>query len=223
LDITRRNLLIAGGAVVVVAAGGYYFWSRDSGPALPSGGRGVTQADLLQPGPLPEMALGDPNAPVTVVEYASMTCPHCATFHVQTYPEIKKRYIDTGKVRFVFREFPLDQLAAAGFMLARCAGEDRYFPMVEALFEQQRTWAQSEDPLARLFAVARQAGFTQRTFEECLANQELLDKIATVRQRASEVYGVNSTPTFFINGKIERGDMTIEGMSKAIDSYLSEG
>lgn len=224
MDTSRRNLLIAAAAIVVVAAAGYVIWSGQESPPGPGKTPIFTEADLLQPGALPEMALGDPKAPVTIIEYASMTCPHCARFHAEVYPEIKTRYIDSGKVRFIFREFPLDQLAAAGFMLARCADDDKYFPLVETLFEQQRTWAvTNEDPLPRLFNVVKQAGFTQQSFEQCLANQELLDKIVAVRQRGAEVFGVGSTPTFFINGKVERGEMTLDAMSKAIDSYLPQG
>ena len=109
-------------------------------------------ADLMKPNPLGEMALGDEKAPITVIEYASMTCPHCAHFSETTFPELKKRYIDTGKVRFMFREFPLDQLAAAGFILARCAGPDKYFPLIETLFAQQRDWV-VQKPLAPLMAI----------------------------------------------------------------------
>jgi protein-disulfide isomerase len=165
------------------------------------------------------MALGDEKAPVTIIEYASMTCPHCATFHEKTYPELKKRYIDTGKVRFIFREFPLDPLAAAGFMLARCAGPDKYFPLVETLFAKQREWV-VQKPLAPLLAIAKQAGFTQESFEQCLANQKVLDGIDNVRQRAVQKLNVSSTPTFFINGKIVRGAMTIEDIEKEIGPYL---
>ena len=176
-------------------------------------------ADLMVAGPLGEMALGAENAPVTIIEYASMTCPHCATFHEKTYPELKKRYIDTGKVRFIFREFPLDPLAAAGFMLARCAGKDKYFPLIETLFQKQREWV-VQKPLAPLLAIAKQAGFTQESFEKCLANQQVLDGIDNVRQRAVQKLNVSSTPTFFINGKIARGALSIEEIEKQIEPYL---
>jgi protein-disulfide isomerase len=173
----------------------------------------------MKAGPLGEMALGDPKAPVTVIEYASMTCPHCATFHNTTYPELKKRYIDTGKVRFIFREFPLDQLAAAGFMLARCAGPDKYFPMIETLFAQQQTWV-VQRPLQPLLTIARQAGFTEQTFNACLANQQMLDGIESIRQRAIKQFKVQSTPTFFINGTSYPGALSIDDMAKVIDPYL---
>lgn len=221
LVMSRRHLLIGTAALAVVAAGGlgYYFASGSKpGAPRPAPGGGGT-ADLMAAGPLSEQVLGDANAPVTIIEYASMTCPHCAHFHETTYPELKKRYIDTGKVKFIFREFPLDQLAAAAFMLARCAGSDNYFPMIETLFQQQRDWA-VQNPVPPLFGVAKQAGFTQQKFEECLTNQKLLEDIETVRNRGAEKYGVNSTPTFFINGKIFRGALTIEEIDKEIQPYL---
>lgn len=181
-----------------------------------------SQADLMQPGPLPEMVLGADNAPVTMVEYASMTCSHCAAFHKETFPKLKSQYIDTGKIRFIFREFPLDPLAAGAFMLARCAGnenKDRYFALVDTLFSQQKDWV-VQKPLPPLQAIAKQAGMTEQAFEQCLANQQVLDGIEQVRQRASDKLGVNSTPTFFINGKIQRGALSMEQIEKEVQPYL---
>ena len=175
--------------------------------------------ELMQTGPLGEKALGNADAPVTLIEYASMTCSHCANFAVKVYPTLKSRYIDTGKVRYLLREFPLDPLAAAGFMLARCAG-DKYYEVTEALFQTQQRWAFARDPLPQLLAVAKQLGFTQQSFDECLANQKVLDGIDWVRQRGAEKFGVNSTPTFFINGTIHRGEMTLEETEKVIQPYL---
>jgi protein-disulfide isomerase len=176
-------------------------------------------ADLMAPNPLGEMAIGDEKAPITVIEYASMTCPHCAHFSETTFPELKKRYIDTGKVRFMFREFPLDQLAAAGSILARCAGPDKYFPLIETLFAQQRDWV-VQKPLAPLMAIAKQAGLTQQAFETCLDNRELLEGIEKVRNQASEKLGVNSTPTLFVNGKRLPGALSIEDLEKEFAQYL---
>jgi protein-disulfide isomerase len=175
--------------------------------------------DLMRPNPLGEMAMGDEKAPITVIEYASMTCPHCAHFSEATFPELKKRYIDTGKVRFLFREFPLDQLAAAGFILARCAGPDKYFPLIETLFAQQRDWV-VQKPLQPLMAIAKQAGLSQEAFETCLDNKEMLEGLEKVRNQASEKFGVNSTPTFFVNGKRLAGALSIEEMEKEFAPYL---
>ncbi|NWG26573.1 MAG: DsbA family protein [Pseudorhodoplanes sp.] len=178
-----------------------------------------TPADLAVEGPLGDIVMGSADAPVTIIEYASMTCGHCANFSEKTFPELKKRYIDTGKVKYILREFPLDPLAAAGFMLARCAGNDKYYPLVEALFAQQKQWA-VQKPIEPLMAIAKQAGFTQESFNACLSNQKILEGIEATRARASEKLGVNSTPTFFINGKVFRGDMSIETMEKEIQPYL---
>ena len=220
--LSRRHLLLAGAALVAVAAAGgasYWYFSRPgAAQAEASAGADVPMADLMVPGPLGDHVLGSADAPVTIVEYASMTCPHCAHFHETTYPEMKKKYIDTGKVRFIFREFPLDALAAAGSMLARCAGKDKYFPMIETLYSQQREWV-VQKPLAPMLGIAKQAGFTQQSFDECLANQQVLSAIEEGRNRATKL-GVNSTPTFFINGKIIRGALTPEELDKQVAPYL---
>lgn len=182
----------------------------------------VDLAELAKPGPDGDVALGSDKAPVTIIEYASMTCPHCAHFSTATFPELQKRYIDTGKVRFIFREFPLDALAAAGFMLARCAGKDKFLPVIEALFAKQPEWM-VQKPVPPLMEIAKQFGFSQESFNQCLANQQVLDNIHAVRDRGSEKLGVNSTPTFFINGKKLVGDQSIDQLAKEIDPYLKEG
>jgi protein-disulfide isomerase len=190
-------------------------------PAPPSQGA-IPMPEMMAPGGLPDMAMGSADAPVTIVEYASMTCPHCAHFQDVTFPELKKRYIDTGKVRYILREFPLDSLAAAAFMLARCAGKDdssKYFALVDTLFAKQREWA-VEKPLPPLLAIAKQAGFTEKTFDECLSNQKILDGIEAVRQRAIDKFKVHATPTFFVNGTAHDGALSIEEMAKVIDPYL---
>jgi protein-disulfide isomerase len=147
-----------------------------------------------------------------------MTCPHCAAFHATTLPELKKRYIDTGKVRFIFREFPLDQLALAAFLLARCAGPDKYFPMIDTLFQQQKEWV-TQRPLPPLLAIAKQAGMSEQQFNECLQNQKLIDGLEEVRQRAMKL-NVQSTPSFFVNGNLLKGAFTIEDFEKAMAPYL---
>ena len=219
LTITRREFLE--GAAALALIGGITAATGQDRLSLvtPAAAQTIPMADLLAPGSLPDQVLGAAEAPVTIVEYASMTCSHCAAFHDKTYPELKKRYIDTGKVRFIFREFPLDPLAAAGFMLARCAGDGKYFPMVETLFHQQREWA-VQKPLPPLQAIAKQAGLTQESFEQCLANQKLLEDIEKVRERATAKFGVSSTPTFFINGKKVSGALSIEDLEKEIQPYL---
>jgi protein-disulfide isomerase len=215
VKITRREFSLSASTGSLAVAG-----LAVAGLAVPALVPALAQApaDLMAPGPLPEMSLGDDKAPVTMVEYASMTCPHCAAFHAQTYPELKKKYIETGKMRFIFREFPLDQLAAAAFMLARCAGPERYFPMIEVLFSKQRDWA-VRAPLAPLLTISKQAGLSEQAFNDCLKDQKLLDSIEEIRQRGTQ-YGVQSTPTFFINGKLFRGNGTLADLEKEIEPYL---
>ncbi|MBX3569980.1 MAG: DsbA family protein [Rhizobiaceae bacterium] len=187
--------------------------------AVPEASGTVDMAKLLEPGSLPDMVIGKADAPVTMVEYASMTCPHCAHFHETTLPEIKTKYIDTGKVRLILREFPFDPRAEAGFMLARCSG-DNYFPMVDVLFKQQQSWAGAENARDALLQIAKLAGFTQEKFESCLTDQKLLDEIRSVRTRGADEFKVDSTPTFFINGKQYKGALSVEEASAIIDSLL---
>ena len=179
----------------------------------------VDMDKLLEEGGLPEKVLGEADAPVTIVEYASMTCGHCANFHKNTLPAIKEKYIDTGKVRLIFREFPFDPRAEAGFMLARCS-DDKYFAMVDTLFRQQDNWARAEDAVGALSQLSKLAGFSQESFEACLTDQKLLDDIRAVRTRGAEEFGVDSTPTFFINGNKYAGSMSVDEMSAIIDSML---
>ena len=161
----------------------------------------VPVAELMKPAELPDIAIGNADAPVTVVEYSSLTCPHCAAFQAKVFPAFKVKYVDTGKVRFVSREFPLDALAAAGSMLARCIDKDKAFAFIETLFATQSQWAGGTDQKAKLFEVAKQAGFTQASFEVCLTDQVLLDKIQGIAKRADEAFGIEGTPSFFANGK----------------------
>jgi protein-disulfide isomerase len=205
---------------VLVGAAGILL-PRVARPAKADDG-GIDQAELAKASPDGDVVLGSDKAPVTIIEYASMTCPHCAHFSTTTFPELQKRYIDTGKVRFIFREFPLDALAAAGFMLARCEGNDKFMPIVETLFAKQPEWMVKE-PIPPLQSIAKQFGYTEQSFNQCLANQKVLDAIQDVRDRAAGKLGVNSTPTFFINGKRFVGDQSIEALAKEIDPQLKEG
>ncbi len=179
-------------------------------------------ADVAKPVSLPDMALGPKDATVTITEYASMTCPHCAAFTENVFPKLKKEYIDTNKIRFVFREFPLDIKAAAGSMLARCIAKDdsgKYFAVVDMLFRQQMDWAlkNTTETLAR---IGKQAGLSQQQVEDCLKDQALLDKIAADQKYANEVLKVNSTPTFFLNGEMMKGEQSFEEFDKRIKSLL---
>lgn len=211
-------------ALTIAAATAAGFLSLSAGNSFaqkPTGPAEVSVEELMKPTDLEDVALGPKDAKVTIVEYASMTCGHCQKFATNVFPQIKTKYIDTGKVRFINREFPLDNLAAAASMLARCAGGDKIFPMVETLFEKQADWAFTQgNPVPKLFDIAKQAGFTQESFDKCLTDQKLLDSITNQRKRASETFGVSATPTFFINGKRLTETPTIEAFDKVLEPLL---
>jgi protein-disulfide isomerase len=211
LRITRREFVVSTAAVL--AAGALF------GPTPPAFAQGPSVEELMRPGPLPDLVLGKADAPVTIVEYASMTCPHCANFHKTTYPALKAKYIDNGKVRFIFREFPLDDLAVAASMLARCAGGDKSMALIDVLFASQDKWAVRE-PIPALLQIAKQAGFTQASFDECLKDQKLYNNILAMRERGAKEFKVESTPTLFVNGKLQKGGATIEELDKLIQPLL---
>lgn len=188
--------------------------------AAPASADTIETAALLQPGPLGDVWLGPADAKCTIIEYASMTCPHCAKFHKETWPELRARYVDTGKVRFVLREFPLDPLATAGFMLARCEGDKMYYPITDLLFDQQPAWAFTQKPVDNLEQLLKQAGYTKDKFEACLKNEKIYAGINATKQRGLDVMKVDSTPTFFINGTRYTGEMTLEAMEKVIKPIL---
>jgi protein-disulfide isomerase len=179
-------------------------------------------SDVAKPVSLPDMELGPAKASVTITEFASMTCPHCAAFNETVFPKIKSEYVDTGKVRYVFREFPLDIKAAAGSMLARCIAKDdagKYFAVIDMLFRQQNDWV-VKNTTETLTRIGKQAGLSQQAVEDCLKDQALLDKIAADQKYASDVLKVDSTPTFFINGEKIKGETSFEEFDKRIKALL---
>lgn len=214
--ITRRDTLTLAGLGLAAAA-----LQPSLSPAALA--EEANLASLMEPGPLGDVWLGPKDAKVTIIEYASMTCSHCAAFHRQTWPALKERYVDTGKVRFTLREFPLDPLATAAFMLARCDGDAKYYPITDLLFDQQGAWAfvqKPQSPVDALEQMLRQAGYGKEKFEGCLKDQKLYGAVNTVKQRGLETFKVDSTPTFFINGERYKGEMSIEGMEKVIRPIL---
>jgi protein-disulfide isomerase len=192
--------------------------------ALPSGAAQAQTSfpidQLMAPGPLPDLALGPADAKVTIIEYASMTCSHCAAFHETTWPALKTKYVDTGKVRFILREFPLDPLAAAAFMLARCAGPEKRNAIVDMLYTQQNAWAFGDKPLEALAGLVKVAGVSQADFDNCLKDQSLYDKVNQTRAHAAEAFKVNATPTFFVNGQELNGELPLEAFDKVIEPLL---
>ena len=176
---------------------------------------------LMAADELSELTLGNKDAKVTIVEYASMSCPACARFHRQTYPKLKEKYIDTGKILFVIREFPLNNLAAAGAMLARCAGTPaKSIAMIDVLFEKQQEWV-SDKAVEVLLKIAKQAGFTEESFNTCLQDDKLLAKLSRRRDKADKEFGVDATPSFFVNGKRMRTrNFSIETFDRVLEPLL---
>lgn len=182
----------------------------------------VDAAELLKPGPLPENILGKDDAPVTIVEYASLSCSHCANFHTKTFPMLKRDYIETGKVRLVFRDFPFDMVAMAGTMISRCAPKEKFFDLTATLFEQQQQWAFGNDPEKALRDLAYANGFTQESFDACLQRQDIYDGVIEVRRRGYETFSVDSTPTLIVNGVVYRGALSPAQMEAAIKPFLEK-
>jgi protein-disulfide isomerase len=216
----RQMLLGLAVAVVIAAAAIFYFVSRSQTELPPAGAAATAEpaiqsSDLMQAGPLGDMALGDPKAPNVIIEYASMTCSHCQRFNAEVFKPFKAKYIDTGKVYYIFRDFPLDAVATSAIMLAHCAPPERFFAIVDLLFEKQGEWAFVDDPKAALFNLTKQVGFTQETFDACLANQKILAGVNAVKDRGAK-FGVSATPTFFFNGKKQEGEQTLAGIDKLL-------
>jgi protein-disulfide isomerase len=202
--ISRRHLLLAGAALAALGA---------TTPAF-----ALDKAELMKPPALGDMALGaEEGAKVTIIEYASATCPHCAAYHKDAWKKLKAEYVDTKKIRYIFREFPTNDAALAAFMIARSAPKDAYFPLMDVFFETLETW--TKNPAEGLFNIARQAGFTQAKFDETLKNEALAKGILEIREGGSK-FGVEGTPSFFINGEKFDGERTFEAFKAAIDPFL---
>jgi protein-disulfide isomerase len=225
---TRRRVLelfaLAGATLAWLGPAGWLSQAfaqdakKDATPAKPDDKKADAKeekGDLAKPAALGDVALGPADAKVTIIEYASMTCTHCAHFHETTFPKLKQKYIDTGKVRFILREYPLDALAAAGFMIARCAGNDKYYAMTDLLFDKQDQWAFVDKPVDALEKLVKQAGFTQESFQACLKNKSIYDGVMATAKNG-QALGVSSTPTFFINGQMQRGALSIEDLDKIL-------
>ncbi len=219
--LNRPAIVTAAMTLLLVACGGA---SSDESTVANTGADPVENAGV---GALADMAVGDIDATVTVIEYASVTCPHCATFHETIFPTIKENYVDTGKIRFIFREFPTApaELSVVGSMLARCAadkgGNNAYFLVIDSLFKTQRTWIYGDSPRAELIKVAAQAGMDEAAFDACVRRQELVDLINKNVTEGSDRYNVNSTPSFIINGDL-RHFSNAEDFSAALDEALEK-
>lgn len=190
----------------------------DSEVAPPSSDESPTAREV----PLGDIVLGSADAPITVIEYASMTCSHCADFHKFAFKRLKENYVDTGKVRFVFREFPLDAYALQAAVLARCLGEDQYFEMVDTLFEEQLDWVTSKNISSSLRRYAREKGLSDDEYDSCQENQTLLKRLAARRVEGRETYGVRATPSLVIDGELYEGSRRFNDLAAFLDNILAQ-
>jgi len=174
------------------------------------------QQELMAPGPLGDRVLGKATAPVTVIEYVSLTCPHCANFQKTLFPRVKKEFIDTGKVRYIVREFPIGHMSGAAAIVNRCAPEDKYFFLLNQFLTRQPEWVSQEVRPDALYSVAKSSGMTRETFDKCLSNQTIIDGLTEVKQRGRQ-FGVIGTPTFFINGRKAQGEVTFDEIKSMIE------
>lgn len=186
-------------------------------------GAGVSATARAQavdvPAALADRVLGNPDAPVTIIDYSSLTCPHCADFHNTTLPQIKKEYLDTGKAKLIFRDFPFDQWALKASALARCAPKERYYPLLDVLFKQQNVWSRAADPAKALKQIGALAGVPEAAVDACWASKELTDGILQIQIDGSVKDKVEATPTFVINGKEKiSGAQPFAAFAKAIDA-----
>ena len=212
----RRLVLAAVFSVAALAAHGAL-----AATTAPEPDRTVDMAAVLKPGTLPELSIGDASG-VPMIEYGSLTCPHCAAFSREVLPELKKDYIDTGKVRFIFREFSRNPLDVAAFVLARCVGDDKAFAAIELLFSQQDKWAFVDKPLEPLIAAMRPAGLTHDQAMACLKDQSKVDAVAAVGKRATDEIKMNGTPTFVIDGKVYGGELSLDQLKAILDPLIKK-
>lgn len=203
--ITRRQALAMAGALAAAAA-------VLPAPFALAAGETVDDTDMV---------LGASDAPVTIIEYSSLTCPHCRNFHLNTLPALKTRYIDLGKARLVYRDFPFDRPALLAAALAHCAGPDHFFGFLEVLFRGQKSWSRAPDPAAALKRIGRLGGLSEAEIDACFADRALLDRILKERLDGAKVFGVDSTPTFIINGRKLVGAQPIDRFTAVIDPLLS--
>ncbi|WMT87864.1 DsbA family protein [Pelagibacterium sp. 26DY04] len=236
MSLNRRSLLVAGSSVGLATL---VYGCSDSSAEAEVTANVVTETEPAAEGevelydgsqvepingdpinnpPLPDRPMGGVDATVTIVEYVSPTCPHCANFHMTALPQLKEEYIDTGRIRFIARPFRRNVLDLAVFMVAEAAG-NQYNEVLSAYMETQNVWAASENPRQAIFEVAEQFGFTQERFEEILTDEELLAALEATREQALEL-GLQGTPTFFINGEKFEGNATYETLSAEIEERL---
>lgn len=220
----QRSIKLAAVVVALLAAGGYWLWSQQSGSTGFAAAMAQTTAAEVDTSDVPEMVLGEDSAPVTVIEYASFTCPHCAHFDQEVFPLIKKNYIDTGKARFILRDVYFDRFGLWASITARCGGPMRYFGMVEMIFKDQKGWLAGGDPAKatqNLRTIGRTAGLTDKELDACFSDGENAKKLVAWYQKNAEADDLKGTPSFIINGE-KFGNMSYEDFAKALDAKLAK-
>jgi protein-disulfide isomerase len=212
LTAARASMLIALAVAVSGCGGG----AMGPAPPIDKATYVPPQAELMAAGPLGERVLGKAGAPVTVIEYVSLTCPHCANFQKHLFPRMKKEFIDTGKVRYIVREFPIGRTAGTAAIANACAPEDKYFFLLNQFLTRQSEWVSQEVRPDAIYAVAKASGMSRETFDKCLSNQTIIDGLTEVKQRGRQ-FGVIGTPTFFINGRKAQGEVTYDEIKALIE------
>ncbi|GAB4224298.1 MAG: DsbA family protein [Kiloniellaceae bacterium] len=224
--MNRRNILIGLGVVAAGAAAGGAYWLTTSGtpmPGSPQAGApaapGATPAPAAADMPLFEddRILGDPAAPVTIIEYASLTCSHCATLHKDTLPSVKKEWIDSGRARLVYRHYPLDELALRAAAAAHCIPGDAFFGFVDVLFQNQEKWSHSQDPIAALRQYAALAGLGPEAFESCITDEAAITRILEKQTDGRTRYSVASTPSLVVNGRLVVGALSYDEFNRVLE------
>lgn len=230
--MNRRNIVIGLGVVAAGAAAGGAWWWLKRGPGTPPmastapGAAPGTMATAATSGQMPifddDHILGAAEAPVTVIEYASLTCPHCATFHSETMPQVKSEWIETGRARFVYRHYPLDQLALRAAAVSECIKGDGFFGFVDVLFSNQQKWSHAQDPIAAIGQYAALAGLDKATFEACMNDETTLDRITERQSDGQNRYGIASTPSFMVNGTPVVGARGYDEFNAVLETAATE-
>ncbi len=215
LSISRkRHILVA----LLYLASSLCFSALSSAQNTSDNGKAILEAAS----PLGDRVLGNADAPVVLIEYASATCPHCAEFHTALLPKIKTEYIDTGKVKFIFREFPLDQMALGVFMLTRCLPEEKFFPVTELMFRRQQLWMKAPNPNTEITKIMLMAGMDKSTFEACLKREDMARLMGDYAQKSAKDFGITSTPALFLNGQLIDGHKEMSDVKGAIDAAIAK-
>lgn len=217
----RRAAALAGAGLMLAGCAGGQATQPRSLEAMIAAGGGATLEMLEKPGPLGDRTMGDPDAPVTVIEYASLTCPYCRRFHAEVFPKFKRNFIDTGKVHFIFREFPIGRAAGTAAVAARCVPQEHYFAANWKFLANQRRWVSQDVRPGVIHKIVQEFGLDRAAFDTCLQNQTIISGLKQVKERGRKL-GVTATPTIFVNTEKRRGGVGYEDLVKLIEAASQE-